>query len=347
MSFLGCHLAFSSLLTFSSRSLSLFLTSVHSLYTLYPFLFNIDALLFARMTIQVSLLIAIICGILFASLPKSHASILCSLQLRSANKSSHTTIQSRPIYRTELVVAWCTEKIEWVMSAVKEFDHVIVYSKCGVALPPQLLDEKNVNMETLPNVGVCDNTYLHHIVTYWESLALWTVFYKGSEEIDCPASTMIFHNMEIYPHLFCCEKNFGIVRQKYQFIPSFKLTGYRPARNQVRFPYIFTNQTMGQWAASTFGFANADRLFSYGPSFCRGGYFAAPLHAIHRHPIIVYEAMKIQQVHTLEEIDHFVERTWDALLRMPRMECMTDDTDVRIDSVASRRMSQLHNRTHF
>ena len=292
-------------------------------------------------------MIVVIIGIFFDSLPQSHASILCSLQHRSANKSSHTAIQPRPIYRTELVVAWCTEKIGWVMSSAQEFDHVIVYSKCGVAPPSQLLHEKNVHMEILPNVGVCDNTYLHHIVTYWESLALWTVFYKGHEERKCPASTMINRDMEIYPHLFCCGDNDGPVRQIYQFTPSFNMTGYKPSRNRVHFPYFSANQTMGQWAASTFGFANAVRLFSYGPSFCHGGYFAVPLHVIRRHPISVYEAMKIQQVHTLEEIDHFIERTWNALFQMPRMGCISNDTNVWSDSVASRRLFQLYNKTHF
>ena len=214
-------------------------------------------------------------------------------------------------------------------SAAKVFDHVIVYSKCNGDPPPHLLEENNLNMEVLPNVGVCDHTYLHHIVTNWESLAHWTVFYKGFEEKKkCTATEMIRPDMESYPHLFCCRGNDGPVRKHLQFTPAFHLHHHVSVHNKARSDYVTANKTMGQWAAATFGYANALRLFSFGPQFCHGGYFAASRHTIHRHPISVYEAMIIQQVHMLEEVDHYIERTWDALFRMPRLECAENDTDI-------------------
>jgi hypothetical protein len=71
---------------------------------------------------------------------------------------------------------------------------------------------------------------------------------------------------------------------------------------------------MGRWVYDTFGQDVEQRLFAHGPRFCFGGYFATPLFTIHRHPIIVYEAMRIQQNYLLEDIDHFIERLWAALL---------------------------------
>ena len=276
-----------------------------------------------RMENQVALLVFLILSILF---PPAHTSILCSLL--HTNSSTHSPNQTRPFYRTELVIAWCGESIEWVTSAAKAFDHVIVYSKCDGVPPPQLLEEKNVNMTTLPNVGVCDHTYLHHIVANWETLALWTVFYKGFQEKKCHPSTLVRHNMETYLRLLCCDGNDGLVGKNFLFTPTFQLFRYTSAHNAARSNFFTSNKTMGQWAASTFGYANSLQLFSFGPKFCHGGYFAAPRHLIHRHPISVYEAMKIQQVHTLEEVDHYIERTWDALLKMHRMECIANDTDI-------------------
>ena len=54
---------------------------------------------------------------------------------------------------------------------------------------------------------------------------------------------------------------------------------------------------------------------AYGPGFCYGGYFSAPRSVIHRQPITVYEAMYRQQKYLLEEVDHYIERMWTAVLR--------------------------------
>ena len=105
-----------------------------------------------------------------------------------------------------------------------------------------------------------------------------------------------------------------------EFSESFHVPSYRPRFNPTNKTEVFHHYkgsktaTMGRWMSDTFGDDNAKQLFSHGPRFCFGGYFASPRTAIHRQPIYVYEAMYIQQKYLLEDIDHFIERLWEAVL---------------------------------
>ena len=229
------------------------------------------------------------------------------------------------------MVAWCLEDIGWVLLAARNFDHVIVYSKCNGVPPPQLTVEKKITIETLPNIGVCDQTYLHHIVTNWDSLAFWTVFYKGFLLFHCLPFEMIRTEVESFPSFLCCYGHTADENDPNGFSPSFELFHYSPRHHEAMTGFVLANQTLGQWVASTFGYANALRMFSFSFSFCYGGYFAVPLHTIRRQPISVYEAMKKQQVHIIEEVDHFIERSWRVLFLGPILGCTANDTDIWVD----------------
>jgi hypothetical protein len=99
---------------------------------------------------------------------------------------------------TELLVSWCSEDITWVSQELTHFDSVIISSKCDTHLSPSLsaslstiFSSPKVKVVSLPNVGVCDNTYLHHIVHNWPRIANWTVFYKGTFAQECPPHTLL------------------------------------------------------------------------------------------------------------------------------------------------------------
>jgi hypothetical protein len=178
-------------------------------------------------------------------------------------------------FMTELVVAWCREDIEWVSAAATSFDHVIIYSKCGMSPPTSLLHRHSIHFEDLPNVGVCDNTYLTHILTRWDNLANWTVFYKGYDERKCHAVEMIPRDPRSIEYteegtgLKCCDGNDGIVVERLQMRPGFKLPSHTSAHNAANGEryVVYHNGTMGHWAAHTFGTKNALSLFSFVDTF--------------------------------------------------------------------------------
>lgn len=85
----------------------------------------------------------------------------------------------------DLVVARYAEDLDWMSLPeinLAEFDRVIVYNKGSspAILPDRAPDQTPVVEVRLPNVGRCDHTYIHHIVTMYDDLADVTVFLPAS-----------------------------------------------------------------------------------------------------------------------------------------------------------------------
>ncbi len=76
----------------------------------------------------------------------------------------------------ELVVARYVEDLAWLRKRPTNL-HVTVYDKSGqqeAATQPN-----GVTVRLLPNVGREAHTYLHHIVSRYDTLAEWTIFCQG------------------------------------------------------------------------------------------------------------------------------------------------------------------------
>jgi hypothetical protein len=70
---------------------------------------------------------------------------------------------------------------------------------------------------------------------------------------------------------------------------------------------------MEYWANSLFGKKNSEIIFSVGPRFCFGGYFAGRREAIIRHPKALFAAVLSEQKGPNQEVDHFMERMWTPI----------------------------------
>ena len=139
----------------------------------------------------------------FLSFSSASKSLLCSfnstsdfhLHLHNHTVTPTPSLQLDTYPFTQLVVSWCTENISWLESELPHFDSVYLYSKCDthLSLPPSspFFTSSKVKIISLPNVGVCDHTYLHHIIYNWDELANWTVFYKGHFEGKCPPNSVM------------------------------------------------------------------------------------------------------------------------------------------------------------
>ena len=79
------------------------------------------------------------------------------------------------MFRMELVVARYTENLNWLRNLPTGL-RVMVYDKsCGESPDHSAGDTAII----LPNVGREAHTYLHHIVSRYDSLADWTIFCQG------------------------------------------------------------------------------------------------------------------------------------------------------------------------
>lgn len=78
----------------------------------------------------------------------------------------------------ELIVARYNEDLEWLKEEPFNQFPVIIYNKGendNFFKPPLLKEIIN-----LPNVGVCDHTYIYHIIKNYDNLANITIFLPGS-----------------------------------------------------------------------------------------------------------------------------------------------------------------------
>lgn len=85
--------------------------------------------------------------------------------------------------RVDVVMAHYKEDLRWVVPFLSKIDHLYLYCKdkklCQKGLPVDHQGAK-VIIHYLPNEGREANSYLHHIVRYYDSLAPRTVFTMAS-----------------------------------------------------------------------------------------------------------------------------------------------------------------------
>jgi len=79
----------------------------------------------------------------------------------------------------ELVVSRFQEDLRWLRRVPASIGIQIYNKGADDPIPPSLRDRRNVNLLSLPNVGLEAHTYLTHLVTRYDSLAPITVFCQG------------------------------------------------------------------------------------------------------------------------------------------------------------------------
>ena len=195
----------------------------------------------------------------------------------------------------ELVIATCKEDLRWIDGVAKDYDKVTVYDKCDVR--PEF-HAKNVDVQTVPNVGSCDNAFLTYITDRYDSLPDRVNFTKGTRgdvrPIECTSRP---------DHVRCANDLLG-----------FKLHNWAFTNNKTQnFPFKTTvHDSMREWVEK-------DTLLStemYEDSACNvvfGGHFSATRDQIRNVPRAVYANLKEQQRFANEEIDHYIERSWGTM----------------------------------
>jgi len=247
------------------------------------------------------------------------------------------------IISIQIVVAYCDGDLEEVWTTIRQLEQqsdayvireVYLYSKCSTALtlakaPP------HVRIIHLSNVGRCDHTYLHHIVStlYRDESRKPSdvvVFLKDSNTVHQPGYDTVsvdamLQRAATKEVAFACglmPGSFG----KYRSLSSwhdaktlleFKKSRYRnvasmhEVRDKAAFEGDFRN--MKEWLEKTTKIStprDGDII-----QVCYGGVFATSVYSIRRWE----HSMWVRLKHSLERGDnieesHFMERTWAYLL---------------------------------
>jgi hypothetical protein len=191
----------------------------------------------------------------------------------------------------ELVVARYLEDLGWLRNIPPQI-RVTVYDKNPVAPHPRAI--------RLPNIGRESHTYLHHIVTRYDSLAPFTVFCQGKP----------------FDHAFDFRKTLRELAPNPQQIDGFRWLGHIIDTDDARGQRLFVPWSKNDdgHELDIAGFHRA--LFgSEGPEeyvFQLGAQFAITRELIRTRPREFYEhALKVSV--EFPDAAHCYERTWDKV----------------------------------
>jgi hypothetical protein len=226
----------------------------------------------------------------------------------------------------ELVISACDEDLKWINMVSFFFQRITIYDKCGSLNRTHYNSLRVVRVVRMANVGSADGAYLRHITTHYDVLAPYIVFTKGKSKFSPVISLKTIQTKQPqYVHYFCPYNH--SVPPKYQFHEKFQMKEYAFFRNNAQRTEGLTHTykgpygTLGDWLREMFGEKIRSQLLQIAAdrhgSFCQQGYFALTRATIHKHPHYVYATLHHQQRYTSEEIDHYMERLWEALFLMP------------------------------
>ena len=221
----------------------------------------------------------------------------------------------------EIVVARYNEDLDWLRDEMFNNLAVTIYNK-GINdsfyKPPNL---KRVTK--LPNVGVCDHTYLYHIFSNYDDLANVTIFLPGScldrikaiktlnilnETIKTKNS--MFHGYYQEKGLLEAMKDFTQTSYETQYIKNRSINSQNDIKSRRCDMYPF-----GKWFTEVFGniFVNYNTYF---------GVFSVSKEHIHNRDKEFYEKLlNYVNKNINEECSHYMERSYIAIFNPP-IECI-------------------------
>jgi hypothetical protein len=244
------------------------------------------------------LLIVVIIIILFIILS------LSVLQKYKDPNSKDETEYHIPKYNQtqELVVAVCNENLNWIDDVAKNYNLVTVYNKCNNKIS---FISKNVKVINISNIGSCDYAYLTYIIDRYDTLPDFIEFTKGS----IPGN-------QIYQKCNKCDVNNSL--PIYSDLMNFSLKNWVFTNNpemSKKSKFITSgHKNMKEWISSNSKDLDTSMYKKNSCNIVLGGHFGTLSTNIKKTPKSTYVNLRNMQKHQQEEVDHFIERTWGALL---------------------------------
>jgi len=226
--------------------------------------------------------------------------------------------------KVDLVVARYKEKLDWVRDySQRDFHKIHLYNKGPQNITcDTIAAQKNCKVYDMSdkNVGVCDHTYLYHIIENWDNLADVTLFCPGSiylpykrEKFDRILNKIV----ETGDTVFIVSNNrTDMGRTVKEIFSNFVLDSHLVAntsnRNNIGMSVVAPakDRPFGVWYDKHVG------TDIYGYSLW--GIFAASKEHIKKREKSFYENL-IKQVSSNkhEEASHYMERAWGGIINAP------------------------------
>jgi len=237
--------------------------------------------------------------------------------LRARSRRRKLVGGSKDLRNIDLVISRYKESMRW-LSKYKDrgFHNVHIYNKSDkpIKCPVFQNTKTKCKVHNIPNVGVCDHTYLYHIVHHYDSLADLTIFAPGSADYE--------HKMEIFD--FTINKAFetkDTVMNTYEFdietseaMYNFTMPTYPTSYSTNKDGNDSVGQKLadvrpfGEWYKANFPGVVTNRATFF-------GIMAISREHIHRRPKSFYEGL-LKQVSAdkFHEASHFMERSYLAMV---------------------------------
>lgn len=224
----------------------------------------------------------------------------------------------------DLVIAKFQEKLGWLDEYKERGFHVIhIYDKSDKPIKCPKIENTatKCHVKQIPNVGVCDNTYLYHIVHHYDNLADVTIFAPASGHLDHKREMLDFtintalskKDTVVSAYTFdisAKEAMYKFTMAEYPIATKDNHTDDNNWKHELASPRPF-----GEWYAKNFPGVEIKQASFF-------GIFAASKAHIHAKPKKFYEdLLKQVNTHKFHEASHFIERSWPAILGAPE-ECM-------------------------
>lgn len=235
--------------------------------------------------------------------------------------AAHTPQEHKAEPTFDLVIARYKEPINWLNEHKdKKFRKVYIYnkSKSAVLCKP---DGAICEITNLPNVGVCDHTYLYHLVNNYDTLADVTIFLPASGDLQTKRARVdatinkAFETKDTVIYGFLNPQ--GTKVKQYGFRIDRHVTAskhnqelgdnFRQAPAEVR-PF-------GLWYETHFPGINV-------PYESNAGIFAVSRKHVYLRPKEFYQRL-LEQVDDskFHEASHFIERSWPAIFHPLPPQC--------------------------
>jgi len=210
-----------------------------------------------------------------------------------------------------LVISRFNEDLGWMNRLpVEEFDMIFIYNKG----PDNLTITKNVAHQViqLPNIGKCDHTYVHHIITNYNNLGDVTLFLPGS----CDDPVKWFNTIVTMTMAIKTKDSFFVTHQLdkpvHENFFDFTMNEYetRDERNK-----LLASKEVLKSPIRPFGYwyiSNFPDIYVYNLSYF--GIFAVSRSHIHNRSLTSYlYLVTYLSTHHNPEAGHFFERSWLAI----------------------------------
>jgi hypothetical protein len=211
-----------------------------------------------------------------------------------------------------IVVAHYKEDLSWLSEAFQSIPRkkFYIYTKSEDKIPP--MTEKHSH-HYLENVGVCDHTYLHHIIDRYDRLEDITIFVTGStyhlehKKYQLDQVLQHYSTHTYFPYHSMDHNNDESIR-------AFSLSAWCPSHDMNN-PEHDKTCTLSRDRFKTFG-AFYDELIHQGPinKLTVMGIFSAHRANIRQHPQFFYQNIIPHLNHKNDQNSHFMERSWAMIL---------------------------------